>query len=368
MSGAQSVDLSSIERALDDLWSQTSSTEGEEGHPVIRARAINLVVCSLVEREHETAEIINEITNAHPARTILISKAARTDGTGIRASVSAHCRSGLVSGAHICGEQINLSVAADALEETPGTVRELLLPDLPVFLWWRGDLPSTPKLFEQFLDLSDRVIVDSADLSQPLNLTGFFKRDGHPTAITDLAWGRLASWRQLTAQFFDGPVLRPYLESITRVTIESGARADGGEFTPEACLFLGWLATRLHWEFVSTGRKTPKQGCVSLHFTDHGRAITTELFPANMGGGIFSVAMQAEDSARFSITREHAGLFQTHTEAPVIGEMNRVVHGIKEGLVELMVRELELLDRDPIYEEALFAAAAIAHRVMDADA
>lgn len=110
VAGAHSIALGSVDRVLDELWNKESSTGAqEEGHPLIRARSLNLVVCSLIEHERETEEIIHEITNTHSARTILISRAARSDSTGLRASVSVPCQPVPVSGAHICGEQIKLS-------------------------------------------------------------------------------------------------------------------------------------------------------------------------------------------------------------------------------------------------------------------
>jgi hypothetical protein len=63
-------------------------------------------------------------------------------------------------------------------------------------------------------------------------------------------WGRLLNWREMAAQFFDAPALRPYLDRIGRVTVDFALNERGGVNRAQALLLAGWLASRLKWEPV----------------------------------------------------------------------------------------------------------------------
>ena len=58
--------------------------------------------------------------------------------------------------------------AAGPLVETASTaVAPLLVPDVPVFLWWK-DIPHyDDKLFNRLSEMADRVVIDSASFDQP---------------------------------------------------------------------------------------------------------------------------------------------------------------------------------------------------------
>ena len=69
-------------------------------------------------------------------------------------------------------------------------MQPLFLPDLPVFLRWRGVPPYGDPAFEGLIDVVDRLIVDStewADLPSPYGgLAEVFDR----VVVSDIAWAR----------------------------------------------------------------------------------------------------------------------------------------------------------------------------------
>src|SRR5205823_12368592 len=66
-------------------------------------------------------------------------------------------------GRQICTETIRLRLRGSRVQAPASVVEPLLLPDLPVFLRWRGLPPFGEQHFEQLLDTVDRLIVDSTE-------------------------------------------------------------------------------------------------------------------------------------------------------------------------------------------------------------
>jgi hypothetical protein len=57
-----------------------------------------------------------------------------------------------------CTEQIVLEARAEAL---PSAVTSLLLPDLPVFLWWQGTTASGGRVMRPLAEAATRLVVNS---------------------------------------------------------------------------------------------------------------------------------------------------------------------------------------------------------------
>ena len=95
----------------------------------------------------------------------------------------------------------------------------LLIHDLPTLVWWPGDPPFADPIFDQLVEMSDRLIVDSDEFGDLLRglrrLTTLRRRSG----VGDLAWRRLGWWQELTAEFFDAPRFRRYLPNLSRLAI-----------------------------------------------------------------------------------------------------------------------------------------------------
>ena len=110
-------------------------------------------------------------------------------------------------------------------------VQPLLLPDLPVFLRWRGLPPFGERPFEELVDVVDRLIVDSTEwpgLPAPYaQLAEIFDR----VVVSDIAWARTSRWRPQLASLWPG------IADVKTIEV-TGTEA-------QANLLAGWLRSRL---------------------------------------------------------------------------------------------------------------------------
>jgi glucose-6-phosphate dehydrogenase assembly protein OpcA len=74
-------------------------------------------------------------------------------------------------------------------------VEPLLLPNLPVFLRWRGRPPFRTAPFQQLAELTDRLIVDSAEWPDLPGAYAELEEFFQETAVSDIAWRRTLPWR-----------------------------------------------------------------------------------------------------------------------------------------------------------------------------
>jgi glucose-6-phosphate dehydrogenase assembly protein OpcA len=132
---------------------------------------------------------------------------------------------------HVAAEVVRLTLVGDRAQAPGSVVLPLVLPDLPVFLRWRGAPAFGLRTLEQLSDVADRLIVDSAewdDLAAGLErLPELFER----TAVSDIAWARTLEWRRALA------LLWPGIAQAGRMRV----RGPG----PEALLLAAWLSSRL---------------------------------------------------------------------------------------------------------------------------
>ena len=215
-----------------------------------------LNLCRLAQLSAEAAAstprpAVADLALRHPSRAIIVLGDRRRDG--VLASLQLHCHVPRSDGAQpVLYEQILARVRGDFDERVASVVIPLLVPDLPVFLWWTETPPSDGRHVDDLVTLADRLIVDSADFARAdLTLPEVARLARFRVGITDLNWARLTDWRELIAQFFDVPAWRPFLNGITGIRAGFAVDMDGRDIHPsQALLLLGWLASRLAWRPV----------------------------------------------------------------------------------------------------------------------
>jgi glucose-6-phosphate dehydrogenase assembly protein OpcA len=182
------------------------------------------------EQWAEAAEdVLTGLAERHPSRTIVLHPDPDS-GDCLEASVEVDF---FLVGSHreVATETIRLRLCGPRAEAPASVVQPLLLPDLPVFLRWRGPPPFGDGPFEQLVDVVDRLIVDSTewpDLPAPYGeLAGIFDR----VAVSDIAWARTSRWRPQLASLWPG------IADVRQIEVE-GTEA-------QACLLAGWLRSRL---------------------------------------------------------------------------------------------------------------------------
>ena len=370
--GTPTSGIDGIEHELARLRRSRGAFPRELGVPVARASVLNLVVFATREAHAlRAARTIADLAVRHPSRAVVIL-ADREREAGI-SELDLYCRlAGSGEKQPVSYEQILIRAHGDADARLASAVIPLLLPDLPVFLWWTGTPPLAAAHFEALLRLADRFIVDSADFARPdrtLSAIAAVARRGHDRyGVTDFNWTRLTAWRELTAQFFDVPAWRPFLEGVTGVRVGFAVDADGRKVHPsQALLFIGWLASRLGWRAVERLAPSEAGGLLFALARDDGRLVRMRVrprFEQGMNEGDLSgLRIQASAGGReaeFVIKRikdTHASTSAVIGGATVVA---RVVALRRPEVSDLLGEELTIARSDAIYEDALAALMTLA--------
>jgi glucose-6-phosphate dehydrogenase assembly protein OpcA len=362
------IDAAKLERELNAMWAEMSAPEGEGAAGVVRACVLNLVVYAEgAEERAEVDEQLAQVVERHPCRAIVITAERGAEEPRLEAFVSTRCQLSSRGSKRICGEQITIEAAGSAVDTASSAVAPLLVPDVPVFLWWK-DIPHYgDKLFTRLAGMADRVVIDSAFFDHPhedlRRLAGLL--EGGRLRVSDLNWGRLTSWRALVAGFWDVADYRESLARVEKVVIEyDPPDRSHAEIAPKALLALGWMASRLGWEVADEG-PTFDESRARFILNDRGRRIEallvatddvagrdgwlTSLTISTEAGDEFFVELQLEERRLRTGARTQGGC---HTCGRVLAYETRT-----EG--ERLSAELDILSRDDVYEKAAAAAARL---------
>jgi glucose-6-phosphate dehydrogenase assembly protein OpcA len=251
-----------VEEALAAIWRAAPTTaigaDGEE-HVVARASVLNLVAVSHARELAERAEAdFAALAGRHPSRTILIEVRDPDGPRRIDADVLARCFLPQDAGSVVCTETIRVVVGGEAGHHLASIVPQLVVHDLPVTLWWAGDVPFEAADFHAVARAAvsaDRLVVDGGAWRDD-GLAGV-RRLGQvlaetPVAISDFALMRQSRWREAIAAAFDERDLLPFVRSIREVSISFAAgRSEAATAAPtnivKPLYHAAWLGSRLDW-------------------------------------------------------------------------------------------------------------------------
>ncbi len=395
------VALDAVEQELDNLWREANaSVAANRSHAFSRNSVMTLVAFTQGATDAQRVlEIIHSLTNQHPSRAIVVAADPRDSGQSIQARVSTF----VTPGSQSYGEDIVVEAQSEAIRHLPGVVLPLIVSGLPSYLWWTGEPPWGSELLESLVDGCDRFIVDTAEMNHPIEsvlaLDDLTRRKKSRCAVGDLCWTAQAPWRDILAQFFDPPNLRPYLEGIERVTIEYAA---GEEDQPvngsQAALMGGWLASRLGWRidssqpsgFDSSSQYTLRDASdrrltfelnarygVPQRIWWEGGAQEDALHSASgqpgraqaskawvRPGALMSVYIASRigggPRASFTVARERDLMHATTVcQVPDCVIPSQTVHLQSVGELTPLTDQLQHLSHDSVYEDALLASASL---------
>ncbi len=261
------VRMEEVEDVLSSLWRMSADNLRIGANLSVRTSVLNLIICAPdVETAQRVSIILRKLSSTHLSRVvILILDSSENSPNAITAWVTLRCFSVISDLMRHCFEQTTMLASGSSIRFAANIIQPLLKPDLPVYLWWLGDPPDqNDPTFAGLVDLSNRIIVDSTSFFSPeqdiRTLAALFQASPD-SALSDLNWGRLTPWRQLTIQFFDVPEYRPYLAGVDSIEIEHAVaplavptRTEQGDVSPNptrALLLAGWLKARLGWTMVS---------------------------------------------------------------------------------------------------------------------
>lgn len=349
--------LDSVERAVARLWDEEARRSGAP-----RMELMTLVALvsdrALVDRANH---VIEDVVRSHPSRTILATWSDQPDDA-ITAEVALH-RVGKDGPA--CGDAIVLDATGAGRDWLPDNVERLALPDLPVCLWWVGDLPDFDDLLDRMLSCADVVIVNSEemDLRDLQKLSEIASRSHDRYALSDLTWIRLRPMQELIARFFDDEPSRLHLRCLQRVTIEFSPReSDVDAASTQAGLLFGWMANALGLSADGV-RWRRGEGWAEAEFEHLVARFEHRYRPGLSGGAIVRVALDCA-GALFDVERlDDPGVFRWSRQVPgsaVPAQKLRVAHQSESAL---LADSLASPRRDRLLEVSLQMGSRIVQSV-----
>jgi glucose-6-phosphate dehydrogenase assembly protein OpcA len=252
------VETNQIESELTRLWGPAAELAGgpePENPNVTRVVLANLVVEAGPDCPECLEATLDTVVQRHPCRAIVLR---RTDdpGRSIAAEVAALCHLPTPGKPQVCSERIVLRAGSEGIDLLPGAVRPLLEANLPFVLWWTEDPRGTESVFLNLAHESSRLILDLPDPSaDPQGVRFGLDPSVNPFA-RDTSWFGITRWRELVAQFFDGPDPIAMLSKLRSVEIT--AEVPGDPQIPRVAAWLvAWLAGQLGWKPVERRELAP---------------------------------------------------------------------------------------------------------------
>lgn len=321
---AIALDPGAIEGKFTEIWRATSGAAYDESS--IRLRVLNFVAFA---REPTGVERFREVMGAlpqrYPCRGILAVAAPGQEQ--LNASISAGFWRSASGARHVCSEEVRLVGSADQEPELASAVLALLVPELPVAIWLMDAPDLGGRMSREILETADRVFFDTAGQADAADVFDHILRAGREfeLELCDLAWGRIATWRELVAQFFDGHDGMRELSQIQSIEVDGGSP----RLSSEALLLAGWLVSRLG---LSLAYLAPSGGRIEATLYDGTRGVTLRVARGPDGGAaplrevrirtagaLLSVGIHPE-SAHMHVREERHGAPSHRTVASVPGD------------------------------------------------
>ncbi len=367
-----------VEAQLIELWRDVAEAAQAKGgvQAVTMAQVLNLIIrADSYADANRYIKDVDFITGRHPCRVIVTTTDPSEQNMPVQAWVSIHCQLPPTGGRQVCCEQVSVAAGGESVRQISAAIIPLLLPDLPVFLWWPQGAPFDEYVFRNLTDSLNRLIIDSSTFENPegtlSKMAGRLKSNWSHVACTDMNWGRLTPWRDMVAQFFDGQAMRPYLDRIGNVTIDFALSERGGVNRAQALMLAGWLASRLGWQpadnmYQLVRGDGHRPAVARLSMRSGKRTITITLNPdtssSNVVGDICGIKLEVpgessegkpEASFEVSLADDEHDCAWTCVDIQGANPTKRNIQMETLSEAELLDAELEVFSYDKVYEEAL---------------
>jgi Glucose-6-phosphate dehydrogenase subunit len=192
---SESATIAQIEEALLELRFHN----GHGGLPDLRTNVLTHMAWVPEEWQRAATETLAGLGERHPSRTLLLFPRTSAEDR-LEARVSLECHELEGEARHLCNEVVELGFCGIRAEAPASIVEPLLLPNLPVFLRWRGRPPFRTAPFQQLVELTDRLIVDSAEWPDLPGAYAELEEFFRETGVSDIAWRRTLPWRAALAE------------------------------------------------------------------------------------------------------------------------------------------------------------------------
>ena len=361
MDGAPSrpFDLAELENELRAMWRSTSGAGEPHTGSAYRAAMSNLVVPVDPERHARLAPVLIEVTRRHPSRLLLVEIGPH-GSPELHAEVAALCHL-RPAGGYICSEQIILRGDAEAGPLVPSAVSALLVGNLPtVLLDLHGGAPAP--WTADIADRADLVLGDSSESWTLEDAARLWRTiDADPDdRVRDLAWARLAPWREILAEAFDATHLAGSVRHVREAALDYGS----AEHAPApSCVLLlaGWLASRLEWDPV----RRERDGAV-LQGPDGPVRLRLTREPDVPEGNLHRIQLRSGSPHPLDIQVTHRPRHRSATidvSAPSVRALEVPFH--YRELAECVVTEVHRHEPNPQLRDAARAALALLPHLED---
>jgi glucose-6-phosphate dehydrogenase assembly protein OpcA len=350
---------------MDTVWRESDTTparieaallglevrrQGDDAHPFVPARVMNLVAIVDAEFRGEIENRLQRVGRYHPSRLVLCAvEEGRTklDAWAGIGTDDASAQPGHIAVAH---ERVEVLVGPKHLPTLDRIVDPLLVPDLATMVWaphGHGEGVDALRRLAQIILIDSQ---DEPDVADALDRAADLAETAY---LVDLAWLRSTPWRERVAAIFDPPPYRTALSAISAVTVRH--REDS---LASAALFCGWLSSRLGWK---PGKLAQARG----QYTGHARAkrqeVRIQFIPVQMNPpGLDGVTIELASGAAVSLDRSPGGL-RSVRRARDGSEQTWTVLGASRGEAGILGEGVrQALLRDPTYRPALSCARVMA--------
>jgi glucose-6-phosphate dehydrogenase assembly protein OpcA len=339
------IDVPAIEKELKKLWTDMSTQHAQQ-EAVTRACVHNLIVYAPGERsDAEVNATVAEVTVQNPGRVFILLADTSIKEKKVSAWVSAQCYRTSGMRQQVCCEQIMVRAHGESVQELPSILEPLMIPDLPVFVWWRASV-SNEKVFNDLLEFAARTIIDSAIQDSNQSIQEIIQTLVHNMpvcAFSDLNWARITIWRELIARLFDASDTRSLLNEISRVEISSA-----NTLSLQPLFIVSWLGCRLKWRIDSKILKDADN--IRLRFID-GNNHNVDVVISKGTRPLENVRL-VTDSKIFTVScSEEAFRSEVSLQGKVMFTQDKKIVALTEA--DLLRKELQIVGRDVGYEQMI---------------
>lgn len=286
----QEVPLGRVDRELKKLW---DSDEAKT-----RSSLMNFAIYSENPADLErNNKLLEEITSEHSCRALLILCQPDGPQPKARAWINALCRP-YQGKKVVCSEQLSFVLEGGNAAQVQNIVFAHLDSDLPLVVWWQGDL--TSNFEERFYSEIDRLFIDSAEWKNPpaefQMLQEAHDSETSDFEVHDLSWTRTHFIRAALAGCFQDAVALSKLPLVEQIEI---THAPGQRVA--ALLLAAWIAERLGCRLDESAK--------DIRFTKReGGTVRLALTEGTAGCGVQRLALTGP-GLRAEVVRDPSSVF-----------------------------------------------------------
>jgi glucose-6-phosphate dehydrogenase assembly protein OpcA len=366
---ATDVDVPTIQKQLTGLWTEINHDSKYPG--AVRTSIFDLVVFTRGANQAErVCATLDRLSGRQPSRVTILVADRGARGATIDGSINIECLP-TPSGSTLCHERLVITAHGRAADHLPSVVVPLLIPEIPTYLWWPEQPPFGHRMFHRLLSVADQLVVDSSKFASPGDaLADIARLCSGRQGVNDFHWARLTPWREIIAQFFDGPLWAPYARGVVSVRVGFARGPDLTSATAETLLLLGWVSSQLHWEPETTA-ETVFTGDVAFSVLQGEKLIPIDIhfqdLKTQLAGRLVSVEIVSHPKgmapARFIVERtsdvHNANVTMEVHDGP---QIRRVVPIDVKDDARLLTEELAMVGHDSAYGVVVNMASRLAGR------